>query len=123
MEPTTPNSAATEHANDDNTGPRGSDATERAATHHSFEVRWLSGEIAYRYEEKKDLCLERLMQDFDEGLIKDVPSAHIDENGRWLNHYRLYWGTVEMVEGQWLSDYNMPPNTTLTLALVPVINV
>ena len=25
-------SAATEHANDDNTGPRGSDATERAAT-------------------------------------------------------------------------------------------
>ena len=28
-----------------------------------------------------------------------------------------------MVEGQRLSDYNMPPNTTLTLALVPVINV
>ena len=91
--------------------------------HHSFEVRWFSGEIAYRYDGKKDLCLERLMQDFDEGLIKDVPSAHIDENGRWLTHYRLYWGTVEMVEGQRLSDYNMPPNTTLTLALVPVINV
>ena len=33
MEPTTPNSAATEHANDDNTRPRGSDATERATTH------------------------------------------------------------------------------------------
>ena len=33
MEPTTPNSAATEHANEDNTGPRGSDATERAAIH------------------------------------------------------------------------------------------
>ena len=32
MEPTTPNSAATEHANDDNTEPRGGDATERAAT-------------------------------------------------------------------------------------------
>ena len=33
MEPTTPNSTATEHANDDNTRPRGSNATERAATH------------------------------------------------------------------------------------------
>ena len=32
MEPTTPNSAATEHANDDNTELRGGDATERAAT-------------------------------------------------------------------------------------------
>ena len=32
MEPSTPNSAATEHANDDNTEPRGGDATERAAT-------------------------------------------------------------------------------------------
>jgi hypothetical protein len=32
MEPTTPNSAATEHANDDNTELRGSDATEHAAT-------------------------------------------------------------------------------------------
>ena len=39
MEPTTPNSAATEHANDDNTGPRGSDATERAATHTHDEWR------------------------------------------------------------------------------------
>ena len=32
MEPTTPNSAATEHANVDNTEPREGDATERAAT-------------------------------------------------------------------------------------------
>ena len=32
MEPTTPNSAATEHANDDNAEPREGDATERAAT-------------------------------------------------------------------------------------------
>jgi len=39
MEPTTPNSAATEHANDDNTVPRGSDATERAATHTHDEWR------------------------------------------------------------------------------------
>ena len=39
MEPTTPNSAATEHANDDNTGPRGSNATERAATHTHDEWR------------------------------------------------------------------------------------
>ena len=30
--PSEASSAATEHANDDNTGPRGSDATERAAT-------------------------------------------------------------------------------------------
>ena len=33
MESTTPDSAATEHANNDNTGPRGSDATEHTATH------------------------------------------------------------------------------------------
>ena len=32
MEPTTPNSAATEHANVDNTEPREGAATERAAT-------------------------------------------------------------------------------------------
>jgi hypothetical protein len=39
MEPTTPNIVATEHANDDNTGPRGSDATERTATHTHDEWR------------------------------------------------------------------------------------
>ena len=33
MEPATPNSTATEHADDDNTRPHGSDATERATTH------------------------------------------------------------------------------------------
>ena len=36
-EPTTPNDAATEHAYDDNTEPRGSDATEHAAIHSHVE--------------------------------------------------------------------------------------
>ena len=39
MEPTTPNSAATEHAIDVNAGPRGSDATERAAIRTHDEWR------------------------------------------------------------------------------------
>ncbi len=58
------------------------------------------------------------MQDFDEGLFEDVPRARTDESGRWLEHYVLHWGTLEIEDGQWLSDYNMPPNTILTLTLV-----
>ena len=111
---------AAEHANI----MLGQEVTRTIDTHkHSFEVRRLSGEIADRYEGKNDLSMEKLMQDFDEGFIEDVPRARTDESGRWLEHYVLHWGTLEIVDGQRLSDYNMPPSTILTLTLVPVIDV
>ena len=87
---------------------------------YSLTARTVSGDVVYTYT-GPDLSVERLLQDFDDGLIERAPPARVDGNGRWLEHYRLFCGAVELSGGQWLSDYEPWPDCAiLTLVLVQV---
>ena len=67
------------------------------------------------------MSIARLLQDFDEGLIPHVPRAACTEDGVYTEHYRLFWGTVELLDGQWLGDYdNLPDSAVLTLVVTQV---
>ena len=91
------------------TSPGQSDCVEQPATdaskerHYSFLVYTIGGRCVFQYA-GKDLSLERLVQDFDEGYIDDVPKARTTESGEWLESYRLFWGDIELVDGKHLSD-------------------
>ena len=83
-------------------------------------MRAASGNVVYAHT-GRDLSIERLLQDFDEGLIERVPRAACAEDRVYIEFYRLFWGTVELLEGQWLGDYeNLPDGAELTLVLTQV---
>ena len=83
-------------------------------------MRAASGNVVYAHT-GRDLSIERLLQDFDEGLIEGVPRAACAEDRVYIERYRLFWGTVELLEGQWLGDYeNLPDGAELTLVLTQV---
>ena len=85
--------------------------------HYCFDVKLLSGRSVYKYH-GPDLNIERLLQDFDEGLIEGVPKARTKEDGRQLEAYSLYWDTIQLRDGQWLNDYlNSPSEAIFTLVL------
>ena len=91
-----------------------------AARSYSFTARAASGNVVYAHT-GRDLSIERLLQDFDEGLIEGVPRAACAEDRVYIEVYRLFWGTVELLEGQWLGDYeNLPDGAELTLVLTQV---
>ena len=84
---------------------------------YSFTVRTVSGNVVYSYT-GCDLSIERLLQDFDEGLIPNVPRAACTEDGVYTEHYRLFWGTVELLDGQRFGDYeNFPESAVLTVVV------
>ena len=76
------------------TSPGQSDCVEQPATdaskerHYSFLVYTIGGRCVFQYA-GRDLSLERLVQDFDEGFIDGVPKARTTESGEWLESYSL----------------------------------
>ena len=99
---------------------RGSSATEHTAQgseeRYSLSVCTLSGECVWRYEGNEDLSIERLLQDFDEGYIPNVPRVRVCENGTQVEGYQIWWENMQLKEGQHLSDYaDLPPNAIFTL--------
>ena len=80
-----------------------------------FSVCTISGACVWRYEGSQDLCIEQLIQYFEEGFIGDVPRARSCAEGYWLERYRLFWGAVELLAGRHLSDYeHLPRSATFT---------
>ena len=83
----------------------------------TFQLCWPSGACIQRYEHVHDLSIERLKQDMDEGLIDGIPRAETTTEGYQLQCYHLLWGTQDLQDGQWLSDYGIPPDAILTVVL------
>ena len=54
----------------------------------------------------------------EEGLIQGLPRAGTTNEGEWQQSYRIVHGTNVMQDGTWLSDYDLPPDASLTVPLV-----
>ena len=83
---------------------------------YHVSVNTISGACVWTHEGSEDLCIERLVQDFKEGVIAGVPRARVCPRGSWLERYRLFCGDVELAEGKRFSEYeNLPRIAHLTL--------
>ena len=80
----------------------------------TLRLCWPSGECIRCYENVGDLCIERLKQDMDEGLIRGLPGAAPTIDGHLLQSYCLVSGTEIMRDGSTLNDYDLPHGATLT---------
>ena len=71
-----------------------------------------------RFQNMPDLSIERLVQDMDEGLIQGLPRARTTPAGHWLESYSLVYRTDVMLDGKWLSDYDLEHEARLTVVRV-----
>ena len=66
------------------------------------------------------MVVERFVQDMEECLIAEIPHAKTCEDGSWLKRFRLLWDDIELCEGQFFSDYEIPPDAVLTVVRLTI---
>ena len=91
--------------------PRGQSAGRR----FTFTLCWPSGDVIHSFDEPRDVNVERFVQNMEEGLIPNLPEARTDEDCRWRERYHLVWNDIDLQDGQFFSDYHIPPDAVLTV--------
>ena len=94
-------------------------ATERNVANRkvTFKLRWPSGGLIGEFTETG---VERFVQDLEEGLVAGVVRRRSGDEADYdeptiVGRYRLFWGIIEMQDGEWFSDHDMPDGAELTL--------
>ena len=83
----------------------------------TFKLRWPSGGLIGEFTE---VSVERFVQDLEEGLVEGVIRCRSRNDADYdeptiVGRYRLFWGSIEMEDGEWFSDHDMPDGAELTL--------
>ena len=81
----------------------------------TFTLCWPSGDVIHSFDEPRDVNVERFVQNMEEGLIPNLPEARTDEDCRWRDSYHLVWNDIDLQDGQFFSDYHIPPDAVLTV--------
>ena len=84
--------------------------SQSAGHRFTFTLCWPSGEVIRSFQVDHDMCVERFIQDMDDGLMPELPLLVT-----WQQGYRLLLNDVELREGQKFSDYDLPPDAVLTV--------
>ena len=83
----------------------------------TFKLMWPSGGLIGEFTE---VSVERFVQDLEEGLVEGVIRCRSRNDADYdeptiVGRYRLFWGSIEMEDGEWFSDHDMPDGAELTL--------
>ena len=83
----------------------------------TFKLRWPSGGLIGEFTA---VSVERFVQDLEEGLVEGVIRCRSRNDADYdeptiVGRYRLFWGSIEMEDGEWFSDHDMPDGAELTL--------